>query len=290
MTAFDILSRAEPSLVKTSPYPYIVIDNALPQEEYDLLSSTYPDPEAMSADRKQKNNHRYNLLSKWGATEFPFEEASDPWKQFTETNTSPEFVRKVYDLFPDYTAGENGSAGVDLSNYGPELHKKIKVDPTVPFAEVIPRVTVAVNTPVTEVSSVRGAHTDNIRKAYVGLLYFRLPGDDSTGGNLEVSKWKDGVAPRDWATAAKPEEVDILETVEYHPNRLILFLTTNNALHGVSPRSITPHWRRLVVISGWFPGVDYYDTDTMHGAFSGIKANIRSLARRALGKASVSAD
>ena len=84
----------------------------------------------------------------------------------------------------------------------------------VPFGDVKPRVTVAVNTPATAPKSVRGAHTDNARKAYVGLLYFRLPEDESTGGDLEIFRWKDGVTPKPWAVAADPSEVERVKTIE----------------------------------------------------------------------------
>lgn len=283
----NVLAKGRADMVKLDPFPYIVIDNALPQDVYDRLEATYPDPERMLTERKQKNNHRYNLLSKWGATEFAYEEASEEWKAFTEANASPEFVHTVFELFPSFKENAAGSSKIDVSKFGPNLADKLKIDRYVSFEDVVPRVTVAVNTPVTQVSSVRGAHTDNVRKAYVGLLYFRLPQDDSTGGDLEIFKWKAGAKERDWAVKADLDEVDLMETIGYKPNRMILFLTTHNALHGVSPRSITPHWRRLVVISGWLPGVDHYDTDTMHGRIAGLKATVKAAARRIVGRSSV---
>lgn len=281
----SVLDSATSEMVKHDPFPYIVVDNALPEDVYQRLADTYPDPELMQEDRKRQNNRRYDLLSKWGATEFPYENASDEWKAFTDTHTSKAFVQSVFGLFPDCLSQVDGQPKIDISRFGPNLSQKIKIGSTVGFDEIVPRVTVAVNTPVKEVSSVRGAHTDAIRKAYVGLLYFRLPEDDSTGGDLEIFKWKDGVKQEDWAVKVDRRKVDLLETIEYKPNRLILFQTTSNALHGVSPRSATPYWRRLVVISGWLPGVDHYDTDTMHGRLAGLKASALAIARRAIGRA-----
>lgn len=287
---YNILQNVDASMIEMEPFPHVVIDNALPQDVYDRLSASYPDPEGMPEKYKSMNNQRYNLLSRWGATELPFEQASDDWRRFIEENESTAFVERAFSLFPDYLAEHGAERAIDLSKFGPDLPGKIKTDPLVTFDEVKPRVTVAVNTPATALKSVRGAHTDNARKAYVGLLYFRLPEDESTGGDLEIFRWKDGAARQPWAVAADPAAVECIKTIEYRPNRLVLFLTTDNALHGVSPRSVTPTWRRLVVISGWFPGVDYFDTDTMHGRFSGVRAQLGAAARRLLGRERVTAD
>lgn len=85
---------------------------------------------------------------------------------------------------------------------------------------------------------------------------------------------------KNWAVSAPLEEVEIVETIKYKPNRLILFMCTKDALHGVSPRSVTPHWRRLVVISGWLPGVDYADTDTFERGFGGLAVRVKNKLRR----------
>lgn len=179
---YDILHKATPKMAKDAPFPYLVIDDALPDDVYQRLADSYPDAEKMAPERKKLNNARFNLLSRWGKTELPFDEASDAWQQFVETNESTSFVSKVYDLFPGFTKPSGNVPTIDLDKYGPDLAKNLKLDSEVTTDDVVPRVTVAVNTPVLEQSSVRGAHTDNMRKAYVGLMYFRLPEDDSTGG------------------------------------------------------------------------------------------------------------
>lgn len=280
---FDALQKAIPSMAKDSPFPYLVIDDALPADVYQRLADSYPDGRKMASDRKNLNNARFNLISRWGKTEFPYEDASDDWQKFVETNESESFVSKVYSLFPEFMKSSNTKEIIDLEKYGPDLANKLKIDPSVATSDVIPRVTVAVNTPVLEQSSVRGAHTDNMRKAYVALMYFRDPADDSSGGDLEVFKWKDGVPRTEWVVEAPRDQVEVVETIAYKPNRLILFLCTSDALHGVSPRSVTPHWRHLIVISGWFPGVEYADTDTFERGFKSLMMRVRRKARSVLG-------
>lgn len=288
--SYSILQNVDKAVIKADPFPHVVIDDALPADVFERLSASYPDPTKMAFDRRTKSNQRYNLLSRWGATEFPFDEASEDWRKFVEANESTDFVKAAYALFPDFTDDAEGATKIKLGPYGPRLAEKIKTADLVGFEEVKPRVTVAANTPVRKVSSVRGPHTDNLRKAYVGLLYFRLPADDSTGGDLELFRWKDNQAKSHWPVAVDRNDVERVDTFEYRPNRLIFFLTTDRALHGVSPRSITPHWRRLVVISGWFPGVDYSDTDTMHGRLSGVAARAKGIIRRIFGRERVTID
>ena len=267
------------------PYPHIIIDDALPQDVYDALAQSYPDPMNLPPKMREKNNHRYNLLSKWGAAEFAFESASDVWQAFLNRHDSPEFVEEVLALFPGYAACEADRTVLNVNALGAGLAEKIGVPAEVRAEEINARSTVGINTPVTEVSSVRGAHTDAIRKAYVGLMYFRHEGDASSGGDLEIFRWKADAERKPWAVAVERDLLELVDTIGYKANRYVLFLTTDDALHGVSPRSITPYFRRLVVTSGWLPGVDHYDTDTTHGILRRLKAAVMSALRRALGRA-----
>lgn len=281
----SVLDRVDRSAVRHEPFPYLVIDDALPAAEYEALSRTYPDARRMDAKLFEKNNHRYNLLSDWGAAEFALEDASPEWRAFIAQHSSPDFVRQVFDVFSDYTVARDGETRLRTDALGPGLARAMKVDEEIAMDAIKSRVTVAVNTPVREVSRVRGIHTDAKRKAYVGLLYFRTPEDDSTGGDLEVFGWKPDAAREGWPVVVDEERAVLAETVAYRPNRFVLFPTTHDALHAVSPRGATPHVRRLVVISGWLPNVDHHETDTTHGRLAGIKSALFAKVRHAMGAA-----
>ncbi|WGI21823.1 2OG-Fe(II) oxygenase [Amylibacter sp. IMCC11727] len=286
MTDFpSVLDKADVSMVRHEPFPHIIVDDALPQDVYDQLAQSYPDPMNLPEKMRTRNNHRYNLLSKWGAAEFSFDAAAPEWQAFLNRHDSPEFVEEVFNLFPDFTEDSDSGKQFNVNALGPNLSGKIGVDDFVNARDVKARSTVGINTPVTEVSSVRGAHTDSIRKAYVGLLYFRHENDDSTGGDLEIFNWKDDASRSEWPVSVDRDLLNLVNTIEYRPNRYVLFLTTSDALHGVSPRSVTSTFRRLVVTSGWLPGVDHYDTDTTHGLLRRLKATVMSKIRRALGRA-----
>lgn len=283
--AASVLDRVDRDAVRTAPYPYLVIDDALPAAEFEALSRTYPDARRMDAKLFDKNNHRYNLLSDWGAAEFPLADASPEWRAFIARHSSADFVRQVFDVFSDYTVRRDGAAMLRTDALGPDLARAMKVDAEIPLDQIRSRVTVAVNTPVREVSRVRGIHTDAKRKAYVGLFYFRSPEDDSTGGDLEVFGWKPGAAREGWPVVVDEKHADLAETVAYKANRFVLFPTTHDALHAVSPRGVTDHVRRLVVISGWLPNVDHHETDTTHGRLAGIRSALFAKVRHAIGAA-----
>lgn len=283
--AASVLDRVDRAAVRRAPYPYLVVDDALPAAEFEALSRTYPDARAMPAGRFEKNNHRYNLLSDWGAAEFPLEQASPEWRAFIARHSSADFVRQVFDVFSDYTVAAHGAARLRTDALGPGLAQAMKVDAEIPLDAIKSRVTVAVNTPVREVSRVRGIHTDAKRKAYVGLLYFRTPEDDSTGGDLEVFGWRDGAKREGWPVVVDEDRAVLAETVGYKANRFVLFPTTHDALHAVSPRGVTDHVRRLVVISGWLPNVDHHETDTTHGRLAGIRSALFAKVRHAIGAA-----
>ena len=83
--------------------------------------------------------------------------------------------------------------------------------------------------PVSTVSSSAPRHLDRAVSLFAGLLYFRLDGDDSTGGDLQLY---DGAHP--------------VKTIPYRANTLVFFVNSPRAFHGVTPRSVTP-WPRLHV-------------------------------------------
>jgi len=109
---------------------------------------------------------------------------------------------------------------------------------------------VEINCPVTAAaSSPRGAHLDTGNRIYSGLFYLRHPEDDSIGGDLQLFRWKDGPV-RDTNVFQLPaESVECVATIAYKPNLLVFFPQGIDAIHGVSVRQPTPHFRRYVFLT-----------------------------------------
>jgi len=106
---------------------------------------------------------------------------------------------------------------------------------------------ICMNTPVTTYpSSVRGPHVDLPQKLFAGLLYLRDDEDDSRGGDLELYKPRLNYQPRFACQYIKRHNLEVIGTVPYQQNVLLVFLNSPHSLHGVTRRSVTPHPRRLV--------------------------------------------
>ena len=278
LKAPTVLDRADRARVVLEPFPHIVIENALPDDVFKALSSSFPTLADLPADLAGTNNKRFNLYASWGPTELPKERTPKPWQAFLEAHTSVEFSRKVFALFPGATVeGANpGERWIKTESFGEGLADKLGFSKPVSIDDVIARATVAVNTPVSSPTSVRGPHVDSIWKAYVGLYYVRSDGDDSSGGDLSLYRWKSGAKVDPWTKKADPSLVEEFATVRYSPNTYVLMLNTHDSLHGVTTRQETSHIRRFAVTSGWFPGVD---ESSLLGRRRGILERVKAFVR-----------
>ena len=72
---------------------------------------------------------------------------------------------------------------------------------------------------------------------------------DEDGGDLEIYKWND--KPRKFHGKLEVDEdcVEWVKTIPYKPNTYVMFLNTENSLHGVTPRQ-SDKYRRLVNVIG----------------------------------------
>lgn len=89
-----------------------------------------------------------------------------------------------------------------------------------------------------------GPHLDREVALYAGLLYFRVDGDDSSGGDLELYRFK-GLKRvfRPRSRAVPENSVDLVATIPYQANTLVLFPHSIDAVHAVSIRSPSRHPR-----------------------------------------------
>jgi len=248
----SVLGRAEAGQLFTDPYPYIVIENALPVELYQALDQSFPDlekfrtilhngrqawPQPEQYDRAIRNlgqaNKRVNLpyVVTSSAGELP-----EPWPAFLAYHTSPAFVddlAQVFggifsELFPDFSLTE-ATIGRRWLNEGADLALDALL---------------AINTPATEQGSVKPPHTDNNDKLIAGLLYFADP-EDCGGGDLIIHRRHTPPTRKDtkWPAAADIEEV---RRIPYRANTLVLLVNSAWSVHGTSARRPTKYPRRFV--------------------------------------------
>eukprot|EP00242_Pyramimonas_sp_CCMP2087_P009400 CAMPEP_0198215434 /NCGR_PEP_ID=MMETSP1445-20131203/49877_1 /TAXON_ID=36898 /ORGANISM="Pyramimonas sp., Strain CCMP2087" /LENGTH=307 /DNA_ID=CAMNT_0043891151 /DNA_START=285 /DNA_END=1208 /DNA_ORIENTATION=- len=237
----------------TKPYPYIVIEDALDIELYSQLADNFLtnldilrlNGEPDEAERKQ--NYRYDVRAQQtlakGST------VSELWKEFIRYHASREFFDEVLSI---------------LGSHIQKAHPSMAKAPSIGLrfndtknAEVLLDCQVAMNAPVTVRSAVRGPHIDGPAEVFAGLLYFRDQTDlETKGGDLQVLECKNPPCKKmdrkerarygTGDTHYKPRDVHIRNTVPYKANMFVLFVNSVKAIHGVTPRSVTPFSRRLV--------------------------------------------
>ncbi len=122
--------------------------------------------------------------------------------------------------------------------------------------DVLVEAMISGNTPVTAASSVRTTHVDAGDKLFSGLFYMRRPDDPSTGGDLTISRFIDRYRGKDERLSlfkgpyVSDDQVEVVRTVPYAANTLVLFINSLDSLHGVTVRSETRYPRLFVNLVG----------------------------------------
>ena len=149
---------------------------------------------------------------------------------------------------------------------------------------------ICANTPVLRrPSSPRRAHIDQSVKLFFGLYYFRRPDDDSTGGHLELYRYRRGVPegfvqkstePAKLSRAIPDSYLDVVQTIRNEPNLLFFALNSVYATHGVSVRSVTSVPRNFVNLLGDLREPLFRDVQIRHDFHARDDRGLKSPDRR----------
>mmetsp|Transcript_29505 Transcript_29505/g.56677 ORF Transcript_29505/g.56677 Transcript_29505/m.56677 type:complete len:312 (+) Transcript_29505:204-1139(+) len=242
------------------PYTYLVVSEALEPSIYARLAKSFPsdtDILKLNGETERRQNFRYDVQGRLLLDEQNRNLVSPLWRAFTEYHTSRAFFDEVDSLLKK-----------DIRAAHPGLKSKLNTglrhnDST---ADVLLDCQVAINTPVRARSAVRGPHLDGPGELWAGLLYLRHEADQaSTGGELQVLECKapkcskmsrkDRLLYGTGDTHYRPSDVWVRNQVPYKANSFALFVNSNKAIHGVTPRSVTHFSRRIVNIVAVRQGV-----------------------------------
>jgi hypothetical protein len=242
----SLLAKATKAAVCHEPYPHLVLEGALDEQLCTQLMREFPPQATITRGQNANSNERFSYPAHL-VTKNP--SISPLWREFIQRHVSQEFLGELLALFDDdlraiYPSLEATYGPLDRWRAGTRSVDNYR------RADVLLDAQICVNTPVAaRPSSVRGAHIDNTDKLFAGLYYLRHPEDDSTGGDLEIYRWKDPSAPvRD--CAAPEERLELVKTVPYKRNVLVVFVNCLQAWHGVSVRSVTEKPRCFVNLVG----------------------------------------
>lgn len=258
LEARSILANVTCDDVRHLPFPHVVIRDCLPAPYFQALASAYPRNETILDYCKTHPHRRFNFIDgeakpndRFDVSAFQALEHPGPmpevWLEFIRYHTSRKFFLEVLDVF-----------GEAIRLAYPWLERKLgkpleSLSTGVRFrsdCDISLDCQVGINTPSKSMSSVRRVHTDAGVELFAALLYFRARDDDTPGGDLELLRWKNPRRKRFIGSEADESATELVDTVPYAPNTMVLFLNTQDALHAVTDRAPSPHTRRLVNIIG----------------------------------------
>jgi hypothetical protein len=259
------LAKVNRGHVVTEPFPHIVIPDVLPEDFYNHLSQTFPEKVVQVPD--SQNNTAWFALAEDAIDNeaMPIE-----WREFVRYHCSHDFFREILDLWGGCIKQSYPNLpshfGKPIEEFSSGIRSKGRFDnPANQQQDIGMDCAIGVNSPVKKVSSVRGPHIDTNYKLFNSVLYFRHPEDKTTGGDLELYRYKkkrlsypsDGIdrnvidqMPFTTFHSVNLRHLVVDKTVSYAPNTLVMWLNTPYSLHGVTPRSVTPFVRRYVSFFG----------------------------------------
>lgn len=231
----SLLSNVKKIDLFTHPFPHIVIYEPLEEELCLQLCSQYPALNTVTKGADYASNQRFSYCA---SEVFHHANINPLWQEFVQTHTSHSFLREVINLFAEsirclYPNFESEIGALETLTSG------VRNIDTFSEANVLLDAQVCVNTPVVGTpSSVRTTHVDLPNKLFAGLYYLRSPEDTSTGGDLELYKFKSD--PKGFkGVYVSDRHIEAVKTIKYQRNVLVLFINSIYSLHGVTVRSKT---------------------------------------------------
>ncbi len=241
--SLSVLRKARAADVVVDPFPHLVIHDALPQPLCDALIDAYPPLETLGIDGRD-NNSRWSVTA-WEAQQR--EGIARVWKEFVAYHASPAFFDELVTLFGEHVVRQYPHVFPDLATLRAQ-RLGIRDRDTMTDHDLLLDAQISGNTPVRDASSVKTIHIDSEHKLFTGLLYLRTPNDDSTGGNLNIMRFRGDLTRAERARRfdgmfVADAKTQYVSTVPYQRNTLLMFVNGVDALHGVTVRQPTQHLR-----------------------------------------------
>lgn len=242
MTAVQsLLLRSLAEDIVDAPYPHLIDREALPADQYERLQSHFPSLETLAGGPLPTMENAALRLSSKAVLGNPA--IAEGWQDFFALHTSSAFWADIVRLFGDHIRRSHPQLEARVGRPLADFRIGRRGDPRP--ADIRLECQFAINTPLQRPSSVKTPHVDKRETLFAGLFYMRSVEDRSTGGDLELCRWKR--RPRFLPyRMILPQDVSPAETVSYAANSFVCFVNSAAAVHGVSPRSPTPLVRRYI--------------------------------------------
>ena len=96
MTKYSLLSKANKINFSSKPFPHLIIENALPEEYYNLISSKFPISYFESIKIENENNVRKDLYINQILNE---KNIDIEWVNFISYHSSKDFLNEIVSFF-----------------------------------------------------------------------------------------------------------------------------------------------------------------------------------------------
>ncbi len=235
----SLLKKFKTTDLYVDNFPYIIIENALDEKFYNQLCSDFPKLESFTNDINIKENVRYDIAKE------NYKENSAAWKEFLEYHSSFEFFQSVISIFNNEIIKSKNDNLLNLLSRNNLKTGFVKKDFREKKIDIWHDIGININTKVSENKpTVRTPHLDNPNKIYGGLFYMKNPRDKCKGGDLELFKFKN--KKKYMGHSVPTRFIQKISQADYKENNLVIFLNSNDSIHGVTQRSATDFSRRFL--------------------------------------------
>ena len=99
---YSVLQNKSNIQLRTNPFPYFIIDNALPEDLYNKLDKEFPKFEKIIKNDLGTNEYKENTAYRYNASRSLVDnDISEDWKNFISYHTSSEFTDELFDIFAE---------------------------------------------------------------------------------------------------------------------------------------------------------------------------------------------
>lgn len=242
----SLLTNIKKSDIFAEPFPHIVITDALDDEICSRLIDEFPPINVITEGVEFSNNERFSYSAR---DVLQNTEISDLWREFVRVQSSEVFLNQFLNLFEDYIRHIYPSFEQEIGAIT-SLKSGVRFIDELPNIDVLLDAQICVNAPVVTPSLIKQVHVDRRQVLFAGLYYLRRPEDQSTGGDLQIYRFKNGKPYGFNQQFIDDKYVELVKTVKYERNVLVLFLNSIHSLHGVTVRSVTESPRCFLNLVG----------------------------------------
>ena len=239
----DFVKILQSGQFRAHPFPHWIVENILDQETLDSIENSFPTSEGI-----------HKVLHDLGHVKTSYDQNTAYSLEFDMINDSNSALKN---LAKDWSDQKDDLLDYIAESLPLNIQSDLETVKNISFSRGDFRASSPVTIPGT---TQLGPHLDSAYEILAGLIYLKMKGDKSEGGNLEIYELVPE-APMNYMSVKRRVPTKYLQKiyeVPYKNNIGIFFISHPRAIHGISPRSVTSFDRRLVNLSIELPETQTY--------------------------------